>query len=100
MREEQNKRKDTFHVEVETESICPIVSDRTVPQTLSSLNKVDLLLTICQQIPDKHHFSSFTCLLTSDSHVMSYKNTQKQTNKQKPNSKAKAISMQEISPRM
>jgi len=52
--EEQNKRKDTFRLEVETESICLIVSDRVVPQTLSSLNKVDLLLTICRQIPNKH----------------------------------------------
>lgn len=69
VREEQNKRKDAFHFEVETESICLIVSDRTVPQMLSSLNKVDLLLTICQQIPNKHHFS-FTGLLASGSHML------------------------------
>lgn len=94
MREEQNKRKGMFHLEVETESICVIVSDRMVPQTLSSLNKADLLLTICQQIPNEHHFSSFTCLLAFDSHVMSHKNTQKQTNTQKTNPKAKAVSMQ------
>lgn len=55
---------------VETESISFIVSDRMLPQMLSFLNKVDLLLTICLQIPTKHHFFFFTCLLASDSHIL------------------------------
>lgn len=46
MKEEQNKRKDVLNLEVETESVCPTVSDRMVPEMLSLLSKVDFLLTI------------------------------------------------------
>lgn len=59
---------------MKTESICLVGSDRIVPWMLSFLNKVDLLLIICQQPPNKHHFSSSTCLLPSDGHIMPHEN--------------------------
>lgn len=46
MKEEQNKRKEIVNLEVETESVCLMVSDRMVPEMLSLLSKVDFLLTI------------------------------------------------------
>lgn len=73
-----------------------LVSDRTVPPTLPSLDKADLPLTLCQQIPATHHFSSFTCLLCLDSHVAFPKT---HTNKYKTHRKAKALSVQWVYPR-
>lgn len=72
-----------------TESICLRVSDRTVPPTLSSLDKADLLLTMYQQIPAAHHFSSFTWLL-----IVTLCPMKTQTNKHRTHHKAKALSVQ------
>lgn len=65
------KKKDRFHLEMETESIFLRVSDRTVPPTLSSLGKADL---------PSHHVPTNSCYisllflyLSPDSHVMSHK---------------------------
>lgn len=55
----------------------------------------DLLLTMCQQIPATHHFSSFTCLLIVMIHL-----PKTHTNKYKTHHKAKALSVQWVYPRM
>lgn len=92
---EQSKRKDRFHLEVETESICLRVSDRTVPPTLSLWTK----LTCFSPCANKFllHITSLpvSCLL-----IVTLCLIKTHTNKYKTHHKAKGLSAQEVYPRM
>lgn len=76
-------RKDRFHLEVEAESICLRVSDRTVPPTLSSLEESDLL----------HHVPTNSCCTSLLFLIATLCPIKTHTNKYKTHHTAQALSV-------